>query len=539
MFLNDPVHHWKCDHRDDTKFYYKGDKNLADQIAASNYSDQTVESLLKKNNRFASGVVENNNFIIAYTDHIRSWPIFFSCDEAGLVLSNNARLVRDETSLTAIDEISCLEFTMSGYVTGDKTLYSDLKCLQPGEFLTWNKGAKSLSIKRYHRYIPNLADTSQTADDNMTRIGEILDQSTKNIIARAEGRPIWIPLSGGLDSRILLCKLLEHGYKNIQTFTYGPRFNFEAKIARKVAKTLNVPWMYVCPSKADIRRYFESVERKQFWNSTDGLKAIASMREFSALMWLREYKLIPDDVIILNGQSGDYITGGHLSDIWTKNKEFKDADFIETIINKHYSLWSNLKTSRNIEVLESRIKDLAALFIDENGGLEYAKAEEMWEFDARQVCLVANGQRSYDFFGYDWEMPLWDKELVDFCEQLPFDQKIGQSLYKKYLQNYNYKELFPAKEPYIWRWPLLMMWVVPVAQIVGLVKGRGAKDKFYALMRYHGHYANQFAIFSWRDHKKVHDIARNVIAMNLRHWLKENSEIIPDTILDAVKVDKS
>jgi hypothetical protein len=209
-----------------------------------------------------------------------------------------------------------------------------------------------------------------------------------------------------------------------------------------------------------------------------------------------------------------------LKDTYTKN------NFYNVIIGKHYDLWKQYKTQKNLEFIKNRIDIfLISIFGRKRPlktSIDGAIYEETWEYDGRQICYVVNGQRVYEYFGYNWEMPLWEKEYVDFYQALPFNMKYDQKLYKDYLRNYNYKGLFPEKEPYIWRWPIPMLWVIPMAQIIGLF-GRSAKDKFYAVMRYWGHYANQYAFFDFKYHVKTAHKARNIIALYVPKFLKENN----------------
>ncbi len=526
--------------------FFKGPEEFArkmfDLVLDSAHEDicSQITNFLNELYNFSAGFIETENFIVAWVDHIRSWPLYYSTEENSFFLSNNARMVKERLTNFSVDPVSCIEFAMSGYVAGNNTLYDQIKCMQPGEFLIWDKKNKQLRTERLFRYIPDMTQdiNPDSWDQNLKKLGEIIDALTKKIISRADGRPIWVPLSGGLDSRLILCKLHEHGYKNISTFTYGPYFNFEAKIAKKVAKNLGVAWHFVSPSMSSIRRYFKDEERKNFWESTDGLKAISSMREFSALMCLREKKKLPNHAILINGQSGDYITGNHISPKWFENIELNMDVFYDVIFKKHYALWGSLNTEDNFQQLKKRIDKLISGIPDlVDSPSKWATMEEVWEYDARQICLVANGQRSYDFFEYDWEMPLWERELVEFCEKLPFQQKRDQRLYKDYLRQYNYQDLFPEEEPYIWRWPPHMMWVVPLAQIIEKVKGSDVKESFYALMRYHGHYSNQFYSFPWATHEKTFEVARNVMSLNVREWATENRDIFSEDILKGMMIN--
>ena len=501
-------------------------RNVAFAKKISAESLDHVSEKLQAWGGMGAGVVETQEYILAWVDHVRSIPIFYSEKNDGFQISNNPRKII--SSGDEVDSDSAIEFAMAGYVAAEKTLFSSVKKLRPGQFLIWDKIKKTLNINFYFRYVPDHKITSGL-EDNKKKLGEILDDMTRDIIARHQGKTFYIPLSGGLDSRILLCKLHEHGARNIQTFTYGPRFNFESFKARRIAKKLNVPWEMISISKEDAYQSFQSEERKRFWEYADHMSGIPCMREYDAIRILKERGV--KDAVFINGQSGDYISGDHINDYWFEEHNPSFNDLLRIIMNKHYDLWASLKNTENKNVVESSVKVVLKPF----EVLSFAEIEDFWEYEGRQVSYVINGQRVYEFCGYDWELPLWDKSLVDFFSQISLAQKQGQSLYKEYLRDYNYMGLFPEKESYIPRWPAPMIWVLAVAQIVGLL-GKATKKEFYARMRYFGHYANQYAFFEWKEHKKTSSVARNVISLFVRQWVKENPEIFDDEIKEAMKI---
>ena len=63
---------------------------------------------------------------------------------------------------------------------------------------------------------------------------------------------------------------------------------------------------------------------------------------------------------------------------------------------------------------------------------------EIWEFDERQVKFIVQGQRIYDYFGFDWHLPLWDGEFTRFWSEMPLNFRKNKSLYKEYLRSWNY-----------------------------------------------------------------------------------------------------
>ena len=69
---------------------------------------------------------------------------------------------------------------------------------------------------------------------------------------------------------------------------------------------------------------------------------------------------------------------------------------------------------------------------------------ENWEYRERQCKYVVNGQKVYEFFNFDWFLPLWDSEFVKFWTTVPLDLRYKQNLYKKYLTDWNYRDIFES-----------------------------------------------------------------------------------------------
>ena len=431
--------------------YYRGDAEAArkvSEMSADANIREAIAEAMKEAAYYSSGAYVEKNRTIFWTDHIRTWPIFYGED------SNGALLVSDEIEkfpAQAANDVTALEMIMAGYATGRHTMKQGVSSILAGEAIVATDRFERI---KYYTYKPNYADKSNDVE-NCAKLDAFLDSSIKAVIKRAKGREIWLPLSGGLDSRVLLCKLHQWGAgEQVKTFSYGPTNNFEARRAKKVAKTLNVPWQMVSPPKDYLKKLFDSDVRKKFWAYASEHKAVPCMREFGAFCYLRDQNIIPADAVIINGQSGDYITGGHIPEKWCKPGTDTHENFFKTIIDKHYSLWLNMLTTENLARVKERIASTLEYDLPATAdNIYWAKCHEEWEYEARQVCYVANGQRVYEFLGHDWEMPLWERPLVDMCEHWRAEDKQGQSLYKKYLKSYNYKGLFPEKETYIWRWP--------------------------------------------------------------------------------------
>ena len=83
--------------------------------------------------------------------------------------------------------------------------------------------------------------------------------------------------------------------------------------AEKIAKRQNIPWYFISDLSAkEKQKYFANGNLNDYFIWSSGLTTTASMTEFIYLEKLLKMKPELKDAIFVNGQSGDFITGGHL-----------------------------------------------------------------------------------------------------------------------------------------------------------------------------------------------------------------------------------
>ncbi|MDY7001476.1 MAG: asparagine synthase-related protein [Thermodesulfobacteriota bacterium] len=466
-------------------------------------------------------IMEAPDFTLAVVDKVRGYPVFYIKRDKNFCVSNSARLLKREFDLAEVDELSLLEFRMAGYVTGRETLYKNLYQLQAGEFLVWDKLQANLRRERYYIFYSNKV-REEKKDDLIQELDGITNAIVQRNMEDAAGRPIWVPLSGGLDSRLILCKLKQLGYDNLHAFSYGLPGNFEAKAAGHVAEKLEIPWIFVPSRKKPFKNFFWSEQRKRYWAFSDGLCSVPNMQDLKTLKDLRENAKLPENAVLVNGQSGDFITGGHLPPVLSGEEAAWDQ-MTERLTAKHYSLWLDRKTPANLNrITEKVLKLVKEIEPDPESSKRKGLLYEYWEWQERQCKYVVNGQRTYDFFQLSWDLPLWQEEYLFFWESIPVPQKLGQELYRSYLSAFDFYGLFKNYAPNIWRWPGISIAVVPLAQLVGLVAGRRTKDLFYKYASYFGHYGDYFGAYGFRNFLMRIKHARGAMSFLVDTWIKEN-----------------
>jgi len=405
---------------------------------------QTIKDQIQQLTGHYSFIIDSPYFIIACTDKIRSYPIFYAKTSDGFCVSNSAIDLQTNAKLIEFDNDSVLEFQMAGFVTGASTLYKGLQQLQGGEFLLFKKNNNKLLVEKHFTYFPSkLFDLSE--NDLLEKHDEAINITFSKLVDSLDGAPVWIPLSGGLDSRLILSKMIELGYENLNTFTYGIPQLWEVKYAREIAKSAGIKWQFILYDPHQTKKIYHTVERKEYYRFGSGLCSVPFVNEYFALKFLIAKKVIPEDSVIINGQSGDFLTGGHIPSGLEKPKNsiVSFEYLVNLIIEKHFSLWSNLKSSKNLKVIKEKIGNILLPFISNSMSLDTAAcAYELHEWQERQCKYVVNGQRVYDWFGFDWRLPLWSDELMEFWRDVPWRIKSGQRLYKKYLTHYNPENLF-------------------------------------------------------------------------------------------------
>lgn len=477
---------------------------------------------------FGALMAEDGVRVAAAVDHCRTRPLFYArTPDQGLVVGGDARAVTKAAGLDPTRAPSAgalLDAALTGYVTGGETLCPGLFQLRPGEALTFDKATRSLSLHRHYQHDLTAGATAPVGDRAAwrRRLLERLDAAFDRTVERAAGRPILVPLSGGLDSRLILGKLVERGYRDLRAFSYGPKNNYDALIAREVACRLDVPWTFVDTPGPVVRRFHRSEERLRYWDFADGLCSVPNGGDIVPLLRLRESGALPADAFVVNGQSGDFLTGGHVSPSVAAGEGGWDSMF-ESILKKHYALWLSLRTPANLDLARARIRAVVGLpecLPPDPGPDVLANLMERWEYEERQSKYVVSGQRVYDFLDLGWDLPLWDRELSEFYRGVPLPLRVGQTLYREALEDWDYRGLYTQVRRKVQGWsPAQRIVMDPMAVALRLVVGRARRDALMKYTAYFGRFGHHYRAFGLGEFLRHSRDQRNPVSFWTMHWL--------------------
>lgn len=395
----------------------------------------------------------NGNFAVAVdapdtlhvgVDAVRSIPLFYRQDRDLLTVSDEIALLlkRDDP----MDERSAVEYATAGYVTGPHTLFKRVSGLQSGEYLSHLQGEVAPTACRYYSYL-----CSYDVESKVEAFCDLFDSALLAAFRRAveslDGRQVLLPLSGGRDSRLVAWMFKRCGYDNLICFSYGLPDNRQSVRARMVAKALGYPWMEVPYSAALWREALASAEMRRYWSFSANGVSVPHCDDWPAVRFLSEHANVNADAVFVPGHTGDFISGGHLKYVFDPIWHDDPRAFEEAMVKKHYSLWGHLTRIPEVrEAISSRLKEVLGQFSRETDE-DLASGYEYWEWQERQAKLIINSVRAYEFFGFSWRLPLWDREVMEAWRGVPIALKMDKYLYRAYLASHGPAELFAGDAP--------------------------------------------------------------------------------------------
>ena len=379
--------------------------------------------LPKQSGKFAVAL-EDDRFVAMIVDSISSCPLFWSIKAENIYISDDATSIANVTGSELAEE-NILEFLKTSYVTETETLYNGIYCLNPGNCVKINKTDGTVQCQQWFtlRY-DHIESYAATREQLFQEFDKYLENVFFDLIIRLNGRTALIPLSGGCDSRIVATIFKRLKYPNVICFSYGQIGNSEAERSREIANNLGFEWIFV-EYNADV---WNSIYRTELYEkflefSCRG-RSIGCAQALPAILHIKNKKLVPDDAVVIPGHTLDVIMGSHLVHNQT---EWQKQELVEYILNRHYGLRGCQKEYGNINKWVGMISNTIS-------GISIIDMYMQWEWRNRQARFVANDVRTYEFAGFDYELPFWDLRILEFASHLDLPNLYGRHFQYDYCQ---------------------------------------------------------------------------------------------------------
>ncbi|MCG8453879.1 MAG: hypothetical protein MI717_11940 [Spirochaetales bacterium] len=336
-------------------------------------------------------ILENDSALIA-VDVIKSRPLYYSSNNGEVIISDCDRNVLNSNKIEIVEKN--VDYYKEHFVAPPgETIVKDVYDVKPGHCVYFGNN----TYKEYkYFYLPaklSYAPLDILFDEAYSIFISVFNR-LKNYLENHKNSTILLPLSGGMDSRLIAyyLKVLEVQNKII-AYTYGKSEDVEeAKISYQVAQELGFEWEFVQYTSDMWKDLGQDLENRIEINSS--LKTLVHLQDYLAIEKLsKKY----NDVIVIPGLCFDVLAGLTIpKELWVANNSFIFAT------NKKNQIYDN---------------DL----------LNY----EEYKIQTRLSGYILNSLRIYEKFGCQYYLPYWDIELVKFWYRLPTEYRINRYLFNQ------------------------------------------------------------------------------------------------------------
>ncbi len=209
-----------------------------------------------------------------------------------------------------ISEHVYYEFLEFGYCLANKTLINNVHTIEPGEKLVIDSnGLRCKPIFPYE--FLNFRDTKEEIIEPEELLELIFNIIREYVDHLKMKKIILIPLSAGIDSRLVTSILYLLGLNNIVTYTYGLK-DTEYPVAREIARMLGYEHIFIQYTTELFQKYIREIinnlpKFSQLFISPNIQEYIA-IRELSKLLFQKD-KYNPGECIIVTGDVPNLIVG--------------------------------------------------------------------------------------------------------------------------------------------------------------------------------------------------------------------------------------
>jgi asparagine synthase (glutamine-hydrolysing) len=383
--------------------------------------------LLRSINGSFSLIYTFNNTTLIYSDKTRFFPLFYKYSGNEIIISDNPELLLEKTD--TIDINSTNEFRLTGYTTGNKTLFKNIYQVQAAELLIL-KNNKITSESTFSFKVAQ-EEKIQYADPKKELFNTIERAFTPLLKSLEDKTPV-LPLSGGFDSRLIACKLKDLGFNNTICFTYG-RPNKEVDLSQKVAERLNFKWYFIDYEKLMTgRNLLLENEFLQYYRYASRGTSMFYLQEFPAVEYLKNNKFLPENSVFLPGHSGDLLGGSQF--VKSFSPSITTSKVPEQIVKTKYFLFpmSSKECNKFIDDIKTQIGPA-------HNFSGYSVFED-WDIKEKIAKFIFNSSQVFTYFGYETRFPFWNNELMEFFRTSPIEHRIGKKLYDQCLKDFYFSK---------------------------------------------------------------------------------------------------
>ncbi|MEN8202689.1 MAG: asparagine synthase C-terminal domain-containing protein [Bacteroidota bacterium] len=404
--------------------YLKGDCLLS-HFAEAKSSDEIIRNL-EGSTGIYSLVLERGERRFLIVDPLRTFPLFYRLSLEETHVSDDVNCLNRMDGEWSLNRAAAAEFRSAGFVTGKETLSNEVFQVEAAQVVELERSI--VSPRFYWSY-----QIGETWDRSFKFFMASLDQMTTTVFRRLvqslEGRTAVIPLSGGYDSRFIIAMLHQSGYDKLICYSYGREGNREMKLAEQVANQLEIQYIPVIYSEELIDGFEQEEAFGDYVDFSSNFTSMFFLQEYFAVKYLKENRLIPHDAIFIPGHTADFFAGSNYLKHGLPERREPLIKTIRRIHRVKYSLSSVPPSRLMLKRIAGTLREKKMV----DGAMSHTVYED-WDLKEKFAKFIGNSCSVYDWFGYEYRLPFFDLEFMNFFRSVPLKFKQNKVLYDTYLK---------------------------------------------------------------------------------------------------------
>lgn len=368
--------------------------------------------------------VANKNLYL-FNDMIAPRRMYYYNSGDHFIFASEIKGITRILNSTDMDWSGIADFLNYGYLLGDKTYFKDIKSVPSASVIHYGGKPKKLSVKKYWK--PQYTSEQGTIEDFADEGNRLLTQSLNEKLSN--GDHVINPISGGLDSRIIL-GTLTHLEKDlsVKPVTYGQRFSYEFRNAKRVCRSLGLDGHELVTIKPDdlLEKYNQAV-----WLS-EGMISLNNAH----LLLLHDH-LGQNYDYALNGiyggptnYSAEYYAERHLNASLDHRQKVQD---ISNILAINLNTYTNISEPDFGKILSERYHESIQEEFKHHESVSDQFAFQRDAFFIENRMRRAINQSSLYRFFWEEQLPLSSYDLYHFYLKTPGRYRLKRRLLKTML----------------------------------------------------------------------------------------------------------
>ena len=430
------------------------------------YEEFGIDFVKRINGMFAFAIWDSKQRkLIIVRDRLGIKPLYYYLNGHSFIFASEIKsILKYDKVVPKVDRVGVKEYLIFRYLSGENSLFKDIKKLLPGNILTVEDGG-NVSSRCYWDINSEWNEKGQTDSDVINEIDYLLKQSVKyRLIADV---PVGAYLSGGVDSSVVTAIAANMVGKNVETFCVGfdlPDWD-ERTFSKKTAARYRTKHHELIIRENDFRDYLKLLN----WHFDEPISHPNSVPLYHLSKYARNYVKV-----VLTGEGADELFGGYprhyLVLMYSYLNKYKDKTAY--ILSKFLKNFPQRKIQKIAKAFESDknslvlfnsafnyVEDIEKLLVPEsttnNDSYLYYRQQCFNSFNEKEditeallkleiktylVSALERLDKMSMATGLEARVPILDHNLVEYVVGLPQRYKMrnftNKYIFKKYSKRY-------------------------------------------------------------------------------------------------------